>query len=360
MKLDTNLKDVVLHDSFGGTMAVYPLADPYNILTKKFGYSYRRVDDHSIHISEENIKELFEPIENFTAIGFNKSKNKFDAGYTFYKFNSFDIIIEVSKVNNESKYRIWNIYSKLNPSDDYDDLLSEFNSSLILTNHANQIKILLLTDKGISFKPFTIKPKPIDIDKMYNDDFKCVHEHLVDKLNGDDKGIILLHGDAGAGKTNYIKNLTNFVPNKTFVFVAPEFIGELTSPKFIESLIENKNSVLVLEDSENFMKDRNSTTSSTNIISTLLNISDGILSDILNIQIICTFNTQIQDIDEALKRKGRLIAEYHFKKLTKEKVKVLFDEYEINEEPKEMVLTEIFNREQSYKTEKKQTKLGLI
>jgi ATP-dependent 26S proteasome regulatory subunit len=58
-------------------------------------------------------------------------------------------------------------------------------------------------------------------------------------------------------------------------------------------------------------------------VSNLLNISDGLLSDFLNVQLICTFNNSLTMVDSALMRKGRLIAKYEFGKLSVEKAKVL-------------------------------------
>ena len=48
----------------------------------------------------------------------------------------------------------------------------------------------------------------------------------------------------------------------------------------------------------------------------LLNLTDGMLGESLGIQVICTFNTDVRNIDKALMRKGRLIASYEFQELT--------------------------------------------
>jgi hypothetical protein len=56
-----------------------------------------------------------------------------------------------------------------------------------------------------------------------------------------------------------------------------------------------------------------------------LNISDGLLADFLNIQLICTFNNALTLVDEALMRKGRLIAKYEFGKLTVDQSQRLSD-----------------------------------
>ena len=65
-------------------------------------------------------------------------------------------------------------------------------------------------------------------------------------------------------------------------------------------------------------------------VSALLNIADGMLSEILNIQIICTFNTELRNIDTAILRKGRMIARYEFKKLEQAKVQAIWDKLGID------------------------------
>lgn len=54
-----------------------------------------------------------------------------------------------------------------------------------------------------------------------------------------------------------------------------------------------------------------------------MNISDGLLSDFLNLQVICTFNHPLSMVDAALMRKGRLIAKYEFGKLSTGKAQAL-------------------------------------
>jgi hypothetical protein len=92
------------------------------------------------------------------------------------------------------------------------------------------------------------------------------------------------------------------------------------NPEFMELLIDNPNSVVVIEDAEKVIMDRKFGNSS---VSNLLNLSDGLLADCLNIQLICSFNSELSAIDNALLRKGRLIAKYEFKQLPIEKAQKL-------------------------------------
>ena len=131
-----------------------------------------------------------------------------------------------------------------------------------------------------------------------------------------DKGIVLLHGLPGTGKTTYLRYLIGKT-KKRVLFLSPNVAGNLMNPDFLDMLIDNPNTILVIEDAENIIMDRR--TSSSSAVSNLLNISDGLLADFLNVQLICTFNSSLTLIDNALLRKGRLIAKYEFGKLSIEK-----------------------------------------
>jgi hypothetical protein len=116
----------------------------------------------------------------------------------------------------------------------------------------------------------------------------------------------------------------------------------ITNPEFMNLLLDYPNSILIIEDAENIIMDRQITGSSA--VSNLLNISDGLLGDCLNTQIICTFNMPISKIDPALMRKGRLIAKYYFGKLSVIKGQYLSDKMKLNQNITEpMTIAEIFN-----------------
>jgi ATP-dependent 26S proteasome regulatory subunit len=52
------------------------------------------------------------------------------------------------------------------------------------------------------------------------------------------------------------------------------------------------------------------------VVSVILNLSDGMLSDFLKIQIICTVNCRVTEIDQALLRPGRLTCHRVFPRLS--------------------------------------------
>jgi len=208
-----------------------------------------------------------------------------------------------------------------------------------------EINIITLNNSRLELKQLDIKPTVLDISLYYNDDFKAVDEIIKARLGKEnDKGIILLHGLPGTGKTTYLRHLIGSMKKK-ILFVSPAVAGNLMNPEFIDLLIENPNAVLVIEDAENIIMDRKFSSNSS--VSNLLNLSDGLLSDCLNVQIICTFNNALSMVDSALMRKGRLIARYEFGKLNIEKAQQLSDHLGLKQLIKKpMTLAEITNADE--------------
>ena len=224
---------------------------------------------------------------------------------------------------------------------------------------AKEGEMLLAVPKkggGIEFSALKIKPLKIDIHKHYNDEFFDVHKRIVESFNKENgNGLVLLHGNPGTGKTTYLKHLTTVLENKV-IYITPEMAECITSPELLSTLMKHKGSILVIEEAEKILVSRKFNQNGAGGVSSLLNISDGILGDILNVKVVCTFNTDLTSIDEALLRDGRLICEYKFDKLKIEKAKELFEEVNQGEEfpNKEMTVSEIFNfKNKAVKTEVK-------
>ena len=162
----------------------------------------------------------------------------------------------------------------------------------------------------------------INIQELYNDDFVEMDAIITESMQKQESGMVLLHGEPGTGKTTYIKHLICKYQNKQFIFIQNDFVKDLLKPSFISFLLQNKNAILIIEDAEKVVVSRGNS-SDDSVVSTILQLTDGLFSDFLNIKIICTFNTNIDHIDKALLRKGRMIAKYNFMPLSAEKTSAL-------------------------------------
>ncbi len=184
-----------------------------------------------------------------------------------------------------------------------------------------EINLIAKNNYGPELKSMEIKKTKLNLNLYYEDDFIEVDSTIQNRLmKKDDKGIVLLHGLPGTGKTTYLRYLIGRLKKKV-LFLSPTVAGNIMNPDFMDLLIDNPNSILIIEDAENIIMDRRISNDSS--VSNLLNISDGLLADFLSVQLVCTFNHPISMVDSALMRKGRLIAKYEFGKLSMEKAQKL-------------------------------------
>lgn len=209
-----------------------------------------------------------------------------------------------------------------------------------------EINLIIKDGYGeLALKHMDIRKQDLDLSLYYEDNFVEIDKTIRQRLNKhNDKGIVLLHGLPGTGKTTYLRYLIGKIKKKV-MFLSPGIASNLMHPDFIDLLISNPNSVLIIEDAEHIIMDRKLNSDSS--VSGLLNISDGLMADCLNVQVICTFNSDLSAIDNALLRKGRLIARYEFTKLSAPKVQRLSAHLGLagsNHEP--MTLAEIVNQQE--------------
>lgn len=225
-------------------------------------------------------------------------------------------------------------------------------------NKSPTFKILSKSKDNFRTKEVKLEKFEFDIDKTYNEDFSEVNEIILNSLNENKAGLILLHGKPGTGKTSYIKNLINTHSKKTFIFIQNEFVSELLDPEFISFLLKHKDSVLIIEDAEKVITTREKANENS-VVSTILQLTDGLFSDYLNVKIICTFNTSIEKVDKALLRKGRMIAYYDFQALSIEKANSLLKSLGSETTNQELTLAEIFNYQtKEFDQKPKKNKIG--
>lgn len=266
---------------------------------------------------------------------------------------------DVSKINRVCSDNLFLVDGDF---DDFDKVIDIFNNNKIdeITNIT--IGMVSYDDGSFYVKDFDINNKKVELvelDLHYGEGFENFNEQLLNRLNEDTKGLTLFHGVAGSGKTTYIRYLLRKIKelnkDNNVLYFPPTMVDSITDPSFINFISDwvtdskGKNYIFI-EDAEPLLESRDMTR---NIgITNLLNLTDGLLNDILNIQVIATFNTNLKNIDLALLRPERLTARKEFKKISGERLNKLseflnIDKYLLN---KEMTLADLYSFKKNTKT----------
>ncbi len=222
--------------------------------------------------------------------------------------------------------------------------------------HSN-VYLLCASDGMLSLQRFNIKlPPSVDIELNYGRDYSEKLGRVVDLLSKNKNGLVLFSGDPGTGKSTFIKYLTTKT-NRKVIYLSSAAAEQLTSPDFLSFMMGHRNSILLLEDAEKVIRSRDS--GDNGAVSNILNITDGILGDCLNIMIIATFNIERENIDSALVRKGRLLFEHCFKALSAEDAnRVLESMGSSRRTDSPMTLAEIYNDDDNFHEEEEKRKVG--
>jgi hypothetical protein len=144
----------------------------------------------------------------------------------------------------------------------------------------------------------------------YTDDVLAGYDAIIADIKSSSPAgrISIMDGPPGTGKTFLVRSIAQDVPGALFVLVPSHLISEIGSPEMLSLLIKNKvdnqTVVLLIEDADAILSRRASDNMVS--ISNALNISDGIVGELLNLRMVATTNAAVEHIDPALLRPGRL------------------------------------------------------
>ncbi len=322
------------------------------------------VTEFTIEIEEEKVCEILDIIDK---LSFNNDKIlicKHTYDKSGYAIRIYEIVnkIYLSFDITTDKVRLEILYDK--KTNFIDELLKECKEAFKPYEYREKTKIgfNLFMNNGGPYLHFNEIPDKyiISIEDNYNDNFVKENEFIINSLKEGGTSLCLFHGDPGCGKTHYIRYLIAELckEKKKVIYFPNEHIHFLSDPSFLHFFKDHKKSIIIIEDAEEILTSRELTLSNRGI-SNLLNLTDGLMGDFLELKFVCTFNTAIDKIDKALLRKGRITTNYKFEKLSVEKSNKLLEK--LNKDyttDVEMTLAEIYNLEQKDNSEKKERKIG--
>ena len=247
--------------------------------------------------------------------------------------------------------RIW-VYLFTKDREEAESFLKLVTIPKISKKKRNMYSFLVKSENGIDERKLMFDSQRIDLKKNYNDDLPW--NELKEFVRSGKEGLAILYGPAGTGKTTLLKKLIQENPKKEFILINSKDLENPDSEGYLEYFLEDKNRIFILEDCEKLLLSRNQGGGSNQLV-TILNMADGLLGSTLKTKFICTFNTDLRNIDEALLRKGRMRLKYYVGPLCLEKTRILANDVTIQ---KEMTLAEIYNREENDFSKTSQKRIG--
>jgi ATPase family associated with various cellular activities (AAA) len=207
-----------------------------------------------------------------------------------------------------------------------------------------QVYVLVPSSCGITRTSIGLGSCPLNRENYRPEVIKDYDKIVEDLKSKDPLGrLVIFSGPTGTGKTYLVRALLDSLPDVVFLLLPSNMTSSMSGPEILSALIsasednkcdcsecsededdsdclltpatikaasslshhsKKRTIALVVEDADNCLASRVS--ENVSAISAVLNLSDGIIGNCLDLRIICTTNQDIREIDAALLRRGRL------------------------------------------------------
>jgi hypothetical protein len=206
-------------------------------------------------------------------------------------------------------------------SDMVNEFLNVINTTINIDGGGDDAELIFnslsynIAGANFELAPFKMKELNSEVEMYYNATTFKNAKKSIRLINKAKKGLTLFYGKKGRGKTSFMHHLMEKVKKKV-IHIPPSMIENvLSNNDFVHFLSQNKNSILLFDDSEIYFT---KSVHKNLYVSNLLQMVDGLLSDNLNVNIVLSINLEKEEVDGDLFDCNELLSEVCFDKLNVE------------------------------------------
>jgi hypothetical protein len=320
------------------------------------GKNYHRAEDTGPYSVDRIIREKGDTLvrsrqeHNLSASGLT---SKLDWASMCFEWEQDVFVIVMAKGNAIQRDRSANpdyrvVVTALSP-EKAGNSLKQIRKQYRLTEEGDGPAFFIMTRLGQTQRAPLEESHRLDAHRLmlhYGDDFASWTEDFLKGLA--QPGISILRGEPGTGKTYFLRHVMTalasthrfyFVPVDAFDLLASASLAEFWKREQREYPAAHK--VLVLEDAETLLLERDHRSRSP--VSALLNVTDGLMTQVVRLHLICTLNCKMEALDPALLRPGRLQFFRNFERIPRERALRLAQHYGVSlAEKSDYSLADIF------------------
>lgn len=198
--------------------------------------------------------------------------------------------------------------------DDIKDKLLGFLEGKLIEEQHGDGKVWSLSASpggGLETRLLGVAGKPLERGNYTDEVLSSFDRAIHDLMSPDPLGrLVIIEGKPGTGKTFLVRGLIYEARELKHYLLPPNMVQQLGTPEFIPLLLEMAQqkedgpAVFILEDADQCLVPRGADNMSA--ISSMLNLTDGILGRLVDIRLVLTTNASKVDMDQALLRTGRI------------------------------------------------------
>jgi hypothetical protein len=223
-------------------------------------------------------------------------------------------------------------YKNILQKDDIEEMVNKITECIVdYEDNINKLNTLSINNNIIDLEPLLMEEE-FDIENMYSDSVSKNIEKLIKNIKKEKKGLSILTGERGLGKTNICKYIVSKT-DRISIFIPNNMIEQtINSPDFKNFLSKFDKALIIIDDCEFLYNPVYGKLSyfSNNI----LQLVDGLMSDHLNIHFLLVFNTDEDELDDSLIECNSLIDIINFELLTSDMATELSKSLGINKKYK--------------------------